>query len=131
MIGLDTNVLVRYLTQDDPDQSPRANRLIEAQCSRHAPGRVALVALCELVWVLRGAYCYDKSLVVAVLEQILATVELEVEQEDLASRALSAYRRGAADFADYVIAYGNDAAGCDVTYSFDRNLGKEQCVLAP
>lgn len=131
MIGLDTNVLVRYLTQDDPEQSTRANRIIEAQCTRHAPGRVALVVLCELVWVLRGAYRYDKSQVVEVLEQILATVELVVENEDIASRALSAYRSGSADFADYAIAYGNDAAGCEVTYSFDRRLGEQGCVLAP
>ena len=62
MIGLDTNVLVRYLTQDDPQQSARANNLIETQCTKNEPGWIALIVLCELVWVLRGAYNYKKSL---------------------------------------------------------------------
>lgn len=131
MIGVDTNVLVRYLTQDEPDQCARANDLIETQCTRQQPGRVTIVVLCELVWVLRGAYRYDKTLAVTVLEQILATAELTVEQEAIASHALSAYRHGHADFADYVIAYGNQAAGCESTYSFDRKLGELDWVRAP
>lgn len=131
MIGLDTNVLVRYLTQDDPDQAARANRLIEGHCTRQTPGRVALVVLCELVWVLRGAYRYEKGVVVDLLAQILATAELEVEDEAVASRALAAYRAGSADFADYVIVHANRAAGCEATYSFDRKLANEVYALEP
>lgn len=131
MIGLDTNVLVRYLTQDDPEQSERANRLIETYCTRKTPGRVAMIVLCELVWVLRGAYHYDKPLVVEVLDQILATADLEVENEEVAGQALSAYRDGPADFSDYVITYANCAAGCEVTYSFDRKLAKQDGVFEP
>ncbi len=131
MIGLGANVLVRYLTQDDPEQSARANRLIEAYCTRQAPGRIAIVVLCELVWVLRGAYRYEKALIVGVVEQILATAELEVESEDVARQALSAYRGGAADFADYVIVAANEAAGCEATYSFDRALARCGRVLMP
>ena len=56
MIGLDTNVLLRYLTQDDPKQAERANNLILSQCTLQEPGQISLVVLCELVWVLRGAY---------------------------------------------------------------------------
>ena len=61
MIGLDTNVLVRYITQDDSRQSEVANHLIETRCSRSNPGHIGQIVLCELVWVLRRAYGYDKQ----------------------------------------------------------------------
>jgi predicted nucleic-acid-binding protein len=131
MIGLDTNVLVRYLTQDDPEQSLRANRLIESCCTRKEPGRISLIVLCELVWVLRGAYGYQKSLVTNALEQILFSRELEVENAPIAASALSAYRKGSADFADYVIVFCNRSSGCELTYSFDKKLGKHRLVRIP
>lgn len=101
MIGLDTNVLVRYVTQDDPAQAEQATRLIETRCATANPGRVAHIVLCELVWVLTRAYGYSKAQVVSVLEQILVTAELAVEDEGLAFQALDAYRTGGADFSDY------------------------------
>ncbi len=61
MIGLDTNVLVRYLTQDDPQQSARANNLIETQCTKNEPGWIALIVLCELVWVLEVRIIIKKA----------------------------------------------------------------------
>lgn len=122
MIGLDTNVIVRYLTQDDEEQAARANRLIESRCSHSNPGWIALVVLCELVWVLRGAYRYEKQLVVEVLERLLQAVELQVEDHDLAQQALDSWRDGAADFADYVILHGNARRGCEATWTFDRKL---------
>ena len=122
MIGLDTNILVRYITQDDPQQAARASRLIEDRCTSASPGRVAHIVLCELVWVLRRAYGYGKPQVVSVLEQILVTAELEVEDEGLAFQALDAYREGSADFSDYLLALSNRAAGCETTYSFDARL---------
>ncbi len=131
MIGLDTNVLVRYLTQDDPEQSAQANHLIETKCTRHTPGRISLVVLCELTWVLGGAYRYEKQIVLQVLENILASVDLTVENEDIARSALAAFRWGEADFADYVITYSNYSAGCEVTYSFDRKLAKHDFVHVP
>ena len=131
MIGLDTNILVRFLTQDDPEQAELVNRLIETQCSKAEPGFIALIVLCELVWVLRGAYGYKKALVIKVLTDILATGEFEVENPKVARCALSAYRRGAADFADYAIACINDNAGCSATYSFDQQLAKHHTVRLP
>ena len=128
MIGLDTNVLVRYLTQDDPEQAARANDLVETSCTRHEPGRICLVVLCELTWVLAGAYGYEKRLVVQVLEHILASRELSVENEDIARSALAAFRQGTADFADYVIVFSNRSAGCEATYSFDRKLARHDSV---
>ncbi len=131
MIGLDTNVLARYLTQDDPEQSAKASHLIETGCTRHEPGRISLVVLCELTWVLGGAYGYEKRLIIQVLEHILASRELSVENEDIARSALAAFRRGGADFAHYVIVFSNRSAGCEATYSFDRKLTKHDSVRLP
>ncbi|MFO7858739.1 MAG: type II toxin-antitoxin system VapC family toxin [Ectothiorhodospiraceae bacterium] len=126
MIGLDTNVLVRYITQDEPGQSERATRLIETHCTAEQPGHVTLVVLCELVWVLRGAYRYDKGLVLQVLDAILHAAEFVVEREDVAHQALSGWRDGSADFADYVIVSINHAAGCDRTFTLDRRLSAHE-----
>jgi len=131
MIGLDTNVLVRYLTQDDPEQAARAGRIIETCCTEEEPGLVSLVVLCELVWVLGGAYGYEKKLVIEVLEQIMAISELQVEGEDIARSSLAAFRRGPAGFADYVIVFTNRAGGSDITYSFDKKLAAHDYVQIP
>lgn len=126
MIGLDTSVLVRYLTQDDPEQGAAAALLIESRCTRDAPGYVALTVLCELVWVLRKAYGYDRALIGSVLEKILISAELDVEGEDVVWCAVQAYRDGPADFADYVIVHGNRRAGCEITYTFDQKLARHE-----
>ena len=120
MIGLDTNVLVRYVTQDDPEQAEAAGQLIESQCTRESPGLVSVVVLSELVWVLRGAYDYDKSVVVSVLRQILRTAELAVEDPGVVWSALGDFERMNADFADCLIGHRNHAAGCTETYTFDK-----------
>jgi predicted nucleic-acid-binding protein len=131
MIGLDTNVLVRYLTQDDPEQSARANDLIDTHCTREDPGRISLIVLCELVWVLRRAYGYRKPLVIKVLEDIFAAGELDVEDSHVAASALAAYKKGPADFADYAVVFSNRAAGCGLTYSFDHKLARNRFVRMP
>ena len=126
MIGLDTNVLVRYLIQDDPAQALLASKLIEENCSKHSPGRLSLVVLCELVWVLSGAYRYPKKTILEALGQILITSELEVEIEQVARLSLDAYKNGAADYADYVIGFSNKTSGCVVTYTFDHNFADDR-----
>lgn len=131
MIGLDTNILVRYITQDDPDQAARATRLIETQCTRRNPGYVAQISLCELVWVLRRAYGYSKAQVAAVLDRMLVTAELAIDNETLAYEALVAYREGTADYSDYLLALGNRVAGCETTYSFDERLCQHTWASLP
>jgi len=131
MIGLDTNILVRYITQDHPEQSGRAVDLLESRCTKESPGVLALVVLCELVWVLRGAYGYKKSAIIQVMEQILVCRELEVKNYSVAFSALAAYKKGSADFADYVIAFANQDAGCEATFSFDQKLAKLSFVERP
>jgi predicted nucleic-acid-binding protein len=122
VIGLDTNVLVRYLVQDDPAQTRRANTFIGAALDRGERCAIGIVVLCELVWVLRDAYGHDRATIGATLEQILDAVEFVVETSDVARQALADYRQGPGDFADYVIGRRNRGAGCDVTATFDRAL---------
>jgi len=120
--GLDTNVLVRYLTQDEPRQSRQANTLVADVVATGERLFVSTVVLCELVWVLRGPYALDKAEVVAALERILATAQLEIDQKDLMREALDDYRTGSGDFAVYVIGRRGKEAGCQRTATFDRQL---------
>ena len=120
MIGLDTNVLVRYIVQDDPGQADAAARLIEGRCTARSPGYVSVPVLVELAWVLAGAYRYDRTVVAAVIRQLLRTIELLVEDRDAAWSALREFEAGAADFADCLIAHRNRDRGCTQTYTFDR-----------
>lgn len=119
MIGLDTNVLVRYVVQDDPGQANEATRLVEDGCTIEEPGYIGAVVLAELAWVLRGPYGYKRTQVAAVLRQILRTIELVAEEPTVAWAALAEFESGSADFADCWIGHSNRARGCERTYTFD------------
>jgi predicted nucleic-acid-binding protein len=123
MIGLDTNVLVRYLTQDDAAQSKTANTLMES-LSTEAPGYIALVSIVEVVWVLQGCYHSDKKEIMTVLDTLLRTKSLVIEQADVVWQALRQLANANTDFADCLIERCNHAAGCDYTVTFDRNAAK-------
>lgn len=123
MIGLDTNVLVRYIMQDDPKQSSTATRLIEA-LTGESPGFVPIVTLVELVWVLESSYGLDRMEVAAVLERLLRSKEITLDRAELLLPALRAFRAGSADFADCLIARIAQAAGCAETVTFDLRAAK-------
>ena len=131
MIGLDTNILVRYLVEDDAAQASKAAHLIETRCTEDAPGFVNRVVLCELVWVLESAYDYPRATVAATLEGLLRTAELEVDASDAAWPALAAYRRGGVGFSDALIGRLNRTAGCDGTASFDKGAVRLDDFFAP
>lgn len=118
MIGLDTNVLVRYLLEDDEVQSPVAIRTIESR-SEDDPAFVGLVVLAETYWVLRRAYRVEEEAALAVVERLLDAAEIMVEDEETVSRALRLARRGA-DFADALIGDTALLFGCDTVVTFDR-----------
>jgi predicted nucleic-acid-binding protein len=122
LTGLDTNVLVRYLTADDPRQSRRAAALVAEAVSAGGRLFVGAVVLCELVWVLRGAYSLDRPTIAMALDRILATAQIEIDQKDIVREALEDYRAGSGDFADYVIGRRAREAGCEKTATFDRRL---------
>lgn len=122
MIGLDTNVLVRYITQDDPDQSARATKLVES-LTEDAPGYVSLIVMVELHWVLRRGYKVDRKDTVKVMETLLQAKELVLEQSDAVRRVLVRLT-DEVDFADALIDESGQLAGCSYTATFDRRAAK-------
>ena len=120
MIGLDTNVVIRYLMQDEPDQAARATAFIEQQLSVENPGFIALIVLVEIAWVLRSCYAIDRETINRTFRSLLETRQLWVEQTDLVVRALRRYTEYAADFSDALIVEVAREQGCTEIVSFDR-----------
>lgn len=123
MIGLDTNVLVRYFTQDDPRQSKAANQLI-ARLTKQSPAFITLVTLCELIWVLEISYSTPRHQWLKIVETILQSDELEIENKPIAWKALASCRESAADFSDVLILKLCEQAGCEQTFTFDKAAAK-------
>jgi predicted nucleic-acid-binding protein len=123
MIGLDTNVLVRYIMQDDLKQSPLATRLIESR-SVESRGFVSLVSVVEFFWVMSSAYELDRGQLIAALEGLLRTKELVVERAEIVWKALRVFQSANVDFADCLIERSAAAAGCERTMTFDRGAAK-------
>ena len=120
MIGLDTNILVRYLTQDDPTQSPKATELIERRLTEEKPGFVSIVAMVETVWVLERAYGLTPHAIVGAVERVLQTDVLVVENEQEVFTAMIALKEGQGSFADAVMAALGAKMGCSCMLTFDR-----------
>lgn len=124
MIGIDTNVLVRHLVQDDPLQSRVATKVITTQCTREDPGFINRIVLCELVWVLESAYGYSKETIVNVLDKLLRTTQLKIEDTQSAWTSFRMYQQGKADFADCLLGATNRVNGCEWTGTFDQAASK-------
>jgi predicted nucleic-acid-binding protein len=124
MIGLDTNVLVRYIAQDDPRQAARAVQLIESECSEARPGFITSVALAELVWVLEECYLSAKGEIIAILQRILRTRQLVVEEADTVWKAVRLFEASRADFADCLIDRIGAAYECEFTATFDKDAAR-------
>ncbi|MGA7460876.1 MAG: type II toxin-antitoxin system VapC family toxin [Candidatus Korobacteraceae bacterium] len=120
MIGLDSNILIRYFAQDEPDQSRRATVLIERHLSARTPGFVSVVALAETMWVLQRVYRLRKDQVALIIEQMLGADALIVEHEAAVATALTALWEDRGDFADALIGAINAQSGCSRTITFDR-----------
>jgi predicted nucleic-acid-binding protein len=123
MIGLDTNVLVRYIMQDDAEQSPLASALMES-LTVAAPGFVTLVAVVEMSWVLASCYGLDRSQVASALEGLIRSKEIVVEHSDIVWQAVRIFRDSTSDFADCLIERSAVAAGCVRTMTFDKGAAK-------
>ncbi len=123
MIGLDTNVLVRYVMQDDVKQSAQATKLIES-LSAESPGFVPLVSVVELTWVLESAYNLERAQLVEALEGLLRTKEIVVDQAETVWKALRIFQKANTDFADCLIERTAFMAGCERTMTFDRRAAK-------
>ncbi len=119
MIGLDTNVLVRYLTQDDPVQSRKAAEIIERRLTEQNPGFISVVAMVETVWVLDRAYRLAAHKIAAAVERMLQADTFVVENEQEVFTAMIALKEGHS-FADAIIAALGAKAGCSFTLTFDQ-----------
>lgn len=126
MIGLDTNVLVRYIMQDDPKQSPLATLIIE---SLDDFGYVTLVSIVELAWVLSGSYELTRAQVADALDGIIRTKQFQIENADQVIRALRVFKAGKSDFADCLIERSADSAGCEKTITFDVKAAKHSGMI--
>lgn len=129
MTGIDTNVLVRFLVQDNPEQARKAADLITRECSAEDPGLINRIVLCELVWVLESAYGYPRESVALALEKILRTIQFRIEDHQEAWLSFGQYKDGA-DFADSFIAAVNRRHGCERTVTFDRKAGRRSGFTA-
>ncbi|HKV46701.1 MAG TPA: type II toxin-antitoxin system VapC family toxin [Candidatus Acidoferrales bacterium] len=120
MIGLDTNILIRYLTQDDPVQSRKATEILEWRLTHENPGFVSVVVMAEIVWVLDRAYGLTNREIVGAIERILQTDVLLVENEQEVFTAMIMLKEGRGSFADALIAQLGNRAGCLHTLTFDE-----------
>jgi predicted nucleic-acid-binding protein len=123
MIGLDTNVLVRYIMQDDPKQSAKATKLIESFDS-DSPGFVTIVSVIELYWVLTSCYTLSNLQVKQALEALLRTKQILVDRADQVMRALRVFADGTTDFADCLMERTAAGAGCTGSMTFDTGAAK-------
>ena len=124
MIGIDTNILIRYLTQDDPVQSAHATRIIERVFSEEDPGFISLVTIAETVWVLRSTYGLSDPAIAAVVERILRTRSLATQNEREVAIAMLALKSGTGSFDDALIGALGAWAGCTTTLTFDRKAAR-------
>jgi len=124
MIALDTNVLLRYLAQDDRVQSPRATGIITRRLSEQEPGFVSLVTILEVVWVLKSLYKRSRREVANDVEMILAADTLEVQNEQQVYHAVVALRNGTGSFEDALIGSLGIWRGCSATLTFDEKAAQ-------
>lgn len=120
MIGLDTNVLVRYITQDHPAQGAAAVRIMDS-LSADLPGFLPLVAIAEVVWVLQFSYGFKRNEIGHVVERLLRSKELVLERAEIVSQALRKFRASRANFADCLIERCGHAAECQYVVTFDKD----------
>ncbi|MGA2709735.1 MAG: PIN domain-containing protein [Steroidobacteraceae bacterium] len=119
MLGVDTNVLIRYLIRDDQPQYEKARRLIDREVSKGEPVLVSLLVLLETEWVLRSRYELPKADIVAVFSALLDTADLSFEDEPSIEHAVYSWKDSTADFADCLIDARNRRLGCRATATFD------------
>ena len=124
MIGLDTNILVRFFVKDDPEQAHEATSLIYT-LTPEEPGWVGVAVLVELIWAVTRVYRMDRAAVIQILEKLAASRDIVLERSEIVGRALHHYRLGKAEFPDYLIASSARAAGCLRTWTFDRKAARD------
>ena len=123
MIGLDTNVLVRYIMQDDLQQARKANVLIES-LTMQEPGFVPIVTVIELYWLLTNPYELSREQAAQAIDMLLRTKEIVLDRAEQVAQALRLYKASTADFADCLTERLAASAGCERTMTFDTKAAK-------
>ena len=123
MTGLDTNILVRIFIEDDPEQYRKVKEFLQS-LTPESPGYVSLIALIELVWVLRSRYPLNKAQLIQCMERLLEYPELVIEDHTAVTFALYRFSQFKADFADCLIERLGHAAGCKETVTFDLDASR-------
>jgi len=123
MIGLDTNILVRFVAQDDPVNSPRANAIMKSLTAED-PGWIAVTVVAEFVWVMTRTFRISRVDVYSMLDMFLTWPDIVIEQVDLVRKAANLFLNGKAEFTDYLVSRAGQAAGCSHTLTFDRKAAK-------
>ena len=131
MIALDTNVLVRFLVEDDAKQSRRAAALIERCAAEGEAMFLSDIVLVETCWVLERAYGFSRSEISGVLRALSTARQMAFCSSDRFSRALRAYEKGRAGFADYMVFEQAKESGCARVATFDKVLLKEPGFVSP
>jgi predicted nucleic-acid-binding protein len=124
MIGLDTNILVRYLAQDDAIQSAQATQIIERRLTEARPGFISLVTMAETVWVLDRVYGLARYEIAAAVERILQVETLFVQNEREVFMAVAILSAGTGSFADALTGALGGWAGCSTTLTFDKKAAR-------
>lgn len=124
MIGIDTNILVRFLTRDDESQYQKARHLIQSQLDTGDAIFISLLVMMETEWVLRSRYGLVKPRIIEVLTGLLESREIIFEDEPSLEEALFTWRESSADFADSLIFSHGRRLGCHKIYSFDVKAAK-------
>jgi predicted nucleic-acid-binding protein len=120
--AVDTNVLVRYMAADEPQQTRLAEHFIESCRRQQESIFIPILVLCELIWVLERSYRNSKAAILAALDQILETDVFAIENDNIVRRSIEEFRIGKGNFADYLIGNVAKHAGCSDTVTFDRAL---------
>ena len=131
MIALDTNVLVRFLVEDDKAQSKRAKKLVEKALKDEEELFVPDLVMVETVWVLKRSYGLKKEAISKVLRMLLGSRNLRFESSDRLARAISAYEKGRGGFSDYLIREVALERECESVATFDQVLQKEEGFRKP
>lgn len=124
MIGLDTNILLRYLVQDDEKQARLASDLIEGKLSAHEQGFISSVVLVELYWTLERRYKIVRNTLLDTIEKLLTTEELSFEHRDEAWKALQSAKSIKVGFTDALISIVHQKYGCEITLTFDKRASR-------
>ena len=130
MIGLDTNILIRYFAQDDPEQSARATAIIEEQISENNPGFISSIVLVEMVWTLTRLYKMTTASIMPLVRELINAADLQLEHQEATWRAYQLVCSQEADFADALLGAIHHGHGCTYTLTFDKAAAKNNLFKA-